>query len=160
MKAFAKVKERRGGTAVEFALVLPLFAMLMLSIIDFGHYFFIEHTVQYATREGTRLALVGGQINDSKNTPMSRLASIIQTIQDNASMAVDPAALQISIYPVPYGTYDDPKPKNTQDPGNGGDYMRVDVQYVYHFYTPMISQFFPSGQQLIEARALYRNESF
>ncbi len=107
MKAFAKVKERRGGTAVEFALVLPLFALLMMSIIDFGHYFFIEHTVQYATREGTRLALVGGQINDKGNL-LSRQASIIRTIQDNASMAVDPGGLQISIFPVPYGTYKDP----------------------------------------------------
>ncbi len=46
------------------------------------------------------------------------------------------------------------------NPGNGGDYMRVVVQCTYKFWTPIIGQFFPSGQQLIVAKALYRNESF
>ena len=38
--------------------------------------------------------------------------------------------------------------------------MRVVVQCTYKFYTPMIGQFFQSGQQVIVAKALYRNESF
>ena len=52
----------RGATAVEFALVLPIFVLLLMGIIDFGRYYFVQHTVQYATREGTRLGLVGGTL--------------------------------------------------------------------------------------------------
>ena len=51
----------RGGALVEFALVLPAFFVMMLSIMDFGLYFFVQHTLQFATREGARLALVGAR---------------------------------------------------------------------------------------------------
>ena len=131
-------------------------------IEDFlGHYFFVVHTLQYATREGTRLALVGGTLNDSSGNPMSRQASIIQTIQNNAAVAVNPAALQISIFPVTGPNYSDPANwQSTTNPGNGGDFMRVVVQYTFTFWTPLIGQFFPSHQQVITAQALYRNEMF
>ena len=59
----------RGATAVEFALVLPLFVLLLFGIIDFGRYFFVQHTVQFATREGTRLALVGGTLRNPMEIP-------------------------------------------------------------------------------------------
>lgn len=162
MRPFQKMRESRGGTAVEFALVLPFFALLILGTIDFGNYFFIEHTIQYATREGTRLALVGGQLSDSKGNLESRQASIIQTIQDHASIAVNPGALIISIFPVdPNQNYQNPTNwQGQQNPGNGGDYMRVVVQYTYTFWTPIIGQFFPQGQQAIMANALYHNEAF
>ena len=77
-------KGDRGATAVEFALVLPLFVLLLFGIIDFGRYFFVQHTVQFATREGTRLALVGG----TRWGTMSRIDSIIQKIEDNAGLAI------------------------------------------------------------------------
>jgi hypothetical protein len=66
----------RGGALVEFALVLPAFFVMMLSIMDFGLYFFVQHTLQFATREGARLALVGGTLTDASGNPLSREASI------------------------------------------------------------------------------------
>ena len=98
--------DRKGATVVEFALVLPIFALLLFATIEFGNYFFVQHTLQFATREGTRLALVGGTLNDPGN-PMTRQASITQTIKDHASIAVNPDALQINIFPVGAG-YTDP----------------------------------------------------
>jgi hypothetical protein len=146
---------------VEFALVLPILALLLCATIEFGYFFFVQHTLQFATREGTRLALVGGTLNDPNNgNPMSRQDSIIQTIKDHASMAVNPDALQISIFPVGSGYTDPANWPVTTDPGSGGDYMRVRVRYLFHFWTPLIGRFFPSGQQMIDAEALYRNEMF
>ena len=89
----------KGTTAVEFALVAPIFFFLVLGTIEFGRYFFVQHTIQAATRDGTRFALVGLQLTGQDNKPMTREASIIKTIQDNAAVAVDPNALQISITP-------------------------------------------------------------
>ncbi len=154
------MRDSKGATVVEFALVVPIFFLLLFSTIEFGNYFFVQHTVQFATREGTRLALVGGTLNDSKGNPMTRQASIIQTIKDNASIAVNPDALQISIFPVGAGYTDPANWQKTTDPGSGGDYMRVRVQYTFNFLTPLIQQFFPSGQHTITAEALYRNELF
>ena len=156
-----RVRNNRGATAVEFALVLPLFLLLVLGIVDFGRYFFVEHTLQYATREGMRLALVGRTLNDANGNPMSRVDSIIKTIQDNASLAVNPSSLSIYIYPIG-NNYQDPQNWNTLAPsaGDPGSYMRVKTDYTYNFLTPLIGAFFAGGNTLVEAQGTYRNELF
>jgi Flp pilus assembly protein TadG len=160
MMGSSKMRDNEGATIVEFALVLPIFALLLFSTIEFGFYFFVQHTLQFATREGTRLALVGGTLNDPKGNPMTRQDSIIQTIKDHASIAVNPGALDINIFPVGTGYADPANWDKTTDPGGGGNYMRVRTQYTFSFLTPLIQQFFPSGQHVITAEALYRNELF
>ena len=162
MTTRSKMKDSSGATVVEFAMVLPICLLLLFAVIEFGHYFFVQHTLQYATREGTRLGLVGASLADPSGNPMTRQASIVETIKENASMAVDPGALEISIFPVDPSTgYVDPTGWQTMtDPGSGGQYMRVRVQYTFTFLTPLIGQLFPSSQQVITAQALYRNEMF
>lgn len=156
-----RTRNKKGTTVVEFALVLPLFFLLIFGIIDFGRYFFVEHTLQYATREGMRLALVGGTLNDQQGHPMDRTASIIQKIKDNASLAVDPSRLSIYIYPVAAG-YGDPTGWQTSTPnaGDPGSYMRVKTIYTYNFLIPLIGAFFPGGQTTVQAQGTYKNELF
>jgi len=152
------LSNRKGATAVEFALIAPIFFLLLFAIIDFGWYFFTQHTIQYATRAGTRLALVGMQLKDEEGNAMTREASIIKTIEDNAAVAVDPNELQINIFPVDpdYSDPDDP----TTNAGSGGQIMRVRVSYTHTFFTPFIGKFFTEGKNEIRAEALYRNEGF
>jgi Flp pilus assembly protein TadG len=45
---------QRGAAAIEFALILPLFLILVLGAIDWGWYFFIDQLVTNAAREGAR----------------------------------------------------------------------------------------------------------
>jgi hypothetical protein len=136
---------------------LPLFVLLMLGIIDFGRYFFVQHTVQFATREGTRLALVGGTLQNPDGTPMSRVASIIAKIEESANLA-NLSGLDISVYPIeaPYSDQTDWVVR--QDAGLPGDYMRVRTRYTYQFLTPFIGGF--NGPNFIQAAATYRNEGF
>jgi Flp pilus assembly protein TadG len=47
-----------GAAAVEFALILPLFSVLLLGLIDFGHFFFTMNTITNAAREAARRASV------------------------------------------------------------------------------------------------------
>lgn len=160
MRISRNMSGNKGASVVEFALLLPLFFLLVFGTIEFGWYFFVQNTIQSATRDGTRLALVGLQLKDKDNKDMSREDSIIKTIKDNAAIAVNPVALQISIYPVGPG-YTDPAGWETiVNAGQGHDYMRVRTRYTYHFLTPIISQFFPGGTNVIQAAALYRNELF
>jgi Flp pilus assembly protein TadG len=148
-------KGMRGATLVEFALVLPMFVLFLLGIIDFGRYFFVQHTMQFATREGTRLALVGGTL-----AGLDRTHSIIKEIEDNARLAVDPAQISISIFPIT-ATYSDPSNwQGQQNAGGPGDYMRVRTRYTYTFFTPIIGKFFTGGASTINAEATYRNELF
>ena len=54
--------KRRGAAAVEFAVVAPLFFLLLGGIIEFGQAFRIEHMLSNATRRATRAAIVDGAI--------------------------------------------------------------------------------------------------
>jgi Flp pilus assembly protein TadG len=47
-----------GAAAVEFALILPLFSILLLGLIDFGHFFLTMNTITNAAREAARRASV------------------------------------------------------------------------------------------------------
>jgi len=44
----------RGGAAVEFALVLPIFLALLFAMIDYGWYFYQRFTLAMAIRDGVR----------------------------------------------------------------------------------------------------------
>ncbi len=48
----------RGATVFEFALILPMFLLLVFGIIEFGHAWYIYHTAVNASREGARYAIV------------------------------------------------------------------------------------------------------
>lgn len=49
---------RRGQALVEFALVLPLFVLILVGIFDVGRLVYAYHTVNNAAREGGRQAIV------------------------------------------------------------------------------------------------------
>lgn len=48
------LSDNKGVAAVEFALILPLLLLLILSLIDFGRLFFVQVSVTSASREGAR----------------------------------------------------------------------------------------------------------
>jgi hypothetical protein len=148
----------KGGTAVEFAIALPLFIMLVVCIIEFGWYFFVQHTLQYATREGMRLALVGRTLTDPSGNPMTRVESIIRTIKEQASLAVKPEAVMISIFPVKDDFIDPPGWETMQDAGDSGDFMRVKARYDHKVFTPLIPHYFKADHFWIVAEGTYRNE--
>ena len=50
----------RGQSMVEFALVLPIFCLLLLGITQFGLVFHQYHVMTGASREGARIAALGG----------------------------------------------------------------------------------------------------
>jgi Flp pilus assembly protein TadG len=156
------LRSGRGSTIVEFALVFPLLLLLMFGVMDFGFYFFVQHSLQFATREGVRLALVGRTIAnpDGSGNQLSRVQSIVTTIQNKASVAVKPADVSVSVFPVD-ATFADPAGwQNTQEAGLPGSYMRVKSRYTYRFITPLIGALVPGRSKVIEVQATYRNELF
>ena len=58
MRFFSRSRrDKRGGAAVEFALVLPLFVFLMSAILDYGYYFYIQNYLTNAVRNGVRMGV-------------------------------------------------------------------------------------------------------
>jgi Flp pilus assembly protein TadG len=52
-------RSQSGAAAVEFALVVPIFVLLVVGIIDFGFAFNAQISLTQAVREGVRLGAVG-----------------------------------------------------------------------------------------------------
>ena len=55
---FVRRPRSRGQSLVEFALVLPLFLLLVMAIMDLGLAVFSYNSITNAAREGARLAIV------------------------------------------------------------------------------------------------------
>lgn len=53
----------RGQNLVEFALVVPIFALTIFAIFEFGNAFRTQIQLQNAMREGSRFAAIGGPAN-------------------------------------------------------------------------------------------------
>jgi hypothetical protein len=51
---------RRGQSLVEFAIILPIFLMLLVGIFDLGHVVWTNNALSTAAREATRFAIVHG----------------------------------------------------------------------------------------------------
>ncbi len=56
-----RMRRRPAGQAmVEFALVAPMFFLLLFGIVEAGRFIFYYETLSHATREGARYAIVNG----------------------------------------------------------------------------------------------------
>jgi len=62
---------RAGQSLVEFALITPLFFLLIFGIIEGGRLVWTYHTITNATREGARSATVRGSGSTQTDAPAS-----------------------------------------------------------------------------------------
>jgi Flp pilus assembly protein TadG len=49
-------KATRGAAAIEFALILPAFCLMLVGMLDYGWYFYVDLVSTNAVREGARAA--------------------------------------------------------------------------------------------------------
>ena len=59
-KSKLAARRRTGATAVEFAIVAPIFFTLVLASLEFGRLNIIRHTADQAAYEAARFAMVPG----------------------------------------------------------------------------------------------------
>jgi Flp pilus assembly protein TadG len=59
-RAVRRRQSRRGQALAEFAIVAPLFFLLLFSIVEVGRFVFAYEVANNAVREGTRYAIVHG----------------------------------------------------------------------------------------------------
>lgn len=62
---------RRGSAVLDAALVFPILLSLTFGCIEFGHYFFIKHTLQGAAREGARAGAAPSSTNTDVTTAVT-----------------------------------------------------------------------------------------
>ena len=72
----AILKKKRGQAIVEFALILPVFILLFFGIVEFGLVFHQYLVVTAASREGARVAALGGSDAETLTMVNTSAASI------------------------------------------------------------------------------------
>lgn len=87
-------KSIRGQSLVEFALVLPVFLLLLVGVAEFGRAWMTRNILTGASREAVRIAAVQGNAANA----LSRANSIL------ASGGISGASVNIDDDGAPYGT--------------------------------------------------------
>jgi len=85
-------KDERAQALVEFALVLPVFLLLVTGIFDVARAVWQENSLAYAAREGTRYAIVHGSggspvvgpCTNCLNPAANNLGNIVSAVTTNA----------------------------------------------------------------------------
>ena len=58
-------KQRRGAATVEFAVVAPVFFLLVFGMIEYGRMVMVQQIIVNAAREGCRAAVLDGSTGPS-----------------------------------------------------------------------------------------------
>jgi Flp pilus assembly protein TadG len=86
---------RTGAAAVEFALVAPIFFVLMIAAFEFGRLNVVRHTADNAAYEAARHAMVPGATAVEARAEATRLLNIVGA--RGAQITVTPETLDSSV---------------------------------------------------------------
>jgi Flp pilus assembly protein TadG len=149
-----RANNHKGLALVEFTLVFSLvFLPLVFGIIEFGWYMFVQHTLQFATRDGMRYGLVGKNLDGTSRA----VADIKNRIVSKASSA---AALSVGNISIKQGgtTYTDPSGWGETSTNQSGVYTKITTAYTYRSLTPIIGVLL-NGKS-VQVEVVYKNEPF
>ena len=144
-------------------LMLPFILFLSSAIMEFGWYYYHQHTLQYATREGMRMATVGGVLNDQQGDPLTREKSIIKNDSKECVGGHADSRRELLRFFRVGDNYSNPDGWEDAAPnaGNPADYMRVVVFYDHEFFTPLVGKLLSDDDSIrMQAQGTYRNELF
>ena len=114
-----KCRREDGQAMVEFALILPIFLLILCGIIDFGWLFYNQLSLNNACREGARYAVVHTAEN-------ADTLAIINHIENSTTTVFANDGVDITV------TYSSPT-----DPTSGD--ITVSMEADISFFTPVLS---------------------
>ena len=71
----------RGAEVLEMALMMPLLLLLIFGMIEFGWFFYLQHNLQAAAREGAR---TGAMLNATDAQAVSKASAFLTAANLNA----------------------------------------------------------------------------
>jgi Flp pilus assembly pilin Flp len=129
------MKNEKGATIVEFAIIAPLLFVLIFGIIEFSLLFYNKAIITNATREAARNATLFKVSNPTLTDIDNQMTSTVNNYCSTYLISFDGNKLPIvnpkdgtPVYPV----HED---LNVIPPGiiNSGDYLSIKVDYDYKF---------------------------
>ena len=90
-----RLRDERGASAVEFAMIVPLLVVLVLGIAEFGHAFQVQGTLSAAAREGVRTMALQNDPVAARNAVRGAATTLDPGITD-AQITISPASCPVS----------------------------------------------------------------
>lgn len=130
-------RNRRAAAAVEFAVVAPVFFLLVLGMIEYGRMVMVQQVITNASREGARRAVLDG----------ATTAEVQTTVNDYlTSGSINSASATVTVSPSP--------PSNAEF----GDPVTVSVSIPFNQVSWLPSPMYLGGKTL-SATTVMRRES-
>jgi len=114
------LRDERGQSLVEYALVLPILLLLLLGIMEFGIAVFNYNTIANAAREGARYGIVHWRDTDKGETGIREAALALTSGLDQGALEIVPTWPEDPTWP------------------EGKGVVRVEVTYESQLITGMI----------------------
>jgi Flp pilus assembly protein TadG len=92
-------RKRRGAAAVEFAIVAPLFFLLIFGMIEFGRAVMVQQVLTNASREGARIAVLDGTTGTEVHTAVDNYLQRANIT--GATVTVNPNPPSTAVYGAP-----------------------------------------------------------
>ena len=171
----AFMRDSKGATAVEFALIAAPFLAIIAALIQTFLLFFAQSLLENAVRQSGRQILTGQvQSQDASLSQAQGVAAFHQTVCNNSAVLFTCTGLMVDVQVasawssayagMPALTYDSNGnvTNNWQfSPGNAGDIVVVRVMYLWPVFFGTIAFNManqPNGSRLIMASAAFQNE--
>lgn len=168
-------RDRRGATAVEFAIVAPVFLALVFSILEAGYFFFVTSAVDQAAARAARVIRTGQA--QSATTPISRaeffdkVCEVVDLFGNcNTQLTVDVARYSSfaelaadATTPTCRDADDDAVNALPYSPGAERDIVRVRICYLHKSFNPALGLNLAQaadGSRKVISVTIFRNEPF
>jgi Flp pilus assembly protein TadG len=169
------IKDSKGATAVEFALVATPFLAILAALVQAFLLFFAQALLENAVRASARQIMTGQvQTQDAGLTQTQAINAFHQTVCNNAAALFTCSGLMVDVQvannwssantAMPVLTYDGSGNVNNTwqfNPGNAGDVVVVRVMYLWPvFFGPIAFNLAnqANGSREIMASAAFQNE--
>lgn len=126
---------RAGAAAVEFAVVAPVFFLVVLGIIEFGRMVMVQQVITNAAREGARIAVLDSATSGRVTTRVNSYLSAANL--PNATVILTPS---------------NPSSAGFDEP------VTVEIQMPYSAVSPLTRPFMTSGM-VLSSRSVMRRET-
>jgi Flp pilus assembly protein TadG len=146
-RLIAFVRDTRGATLVEAAIMTPLLLLLTFSIVDFASMFYCYLSLESGVSQATRFAVTGASGGSGSREDQIKAAMRSAT----PTLTIPDSAFSFSNMPAGSGAF-------VSGAGGPGDVGRVTITYDWEILTPLIRPFFTGGKVRFKVESTMKNE--
>jgi Flp pilus assembly protein TadG len=124
-------QKQKGATLVEFAIILPVFIIIIFGIIEFSLLLYNKGIITHAAREGARVGVVynfGTNSNINNRITVNDIIDEVNIYIQNNLISFNPSTPTIAV-----DNLDNNSLNNCPNPSASEERLRVRVNYNYSF---------------------------